>query len=222
MTDIRLVQIPRSLPARWPLTDAHVHQHRRSACVHRPADRRRLCRSCSARCWSRLSPAPPTAWSRPCACSSMSRASARATCCPTTARPSPSRPRPLSASCSPWASWSCSIPSWSASCSGGSPGRLPGRHHPLGQLLAVFMSNAGGAWDNAKKLVEEGLLWRQGLRGPQGERGRRHRRRPAEGHRRPGPEPADQGHQPDQPDHRPHRGPDQRPTLCCSGSSCWS
>jgi len=26
-----------------------------------------------------------------------------------------------------------------------------------GQLLAVFMSNAGGAWDNAKKLVEEGL-----------------------------------------------------------------
>ncbi len=26
-----------------------------------------------------------------------------------------------------------------------------------GQLLAVFMANAGGAWDNAKKLVEDGL-----------------------------------------------------------------
>ncbi|MCC6566937.1 MAG: sodium/proton-translocating pyrophosphatase, partial [Chloroflexi bacterium] len=25
-----------------------------------------------------------------------------------------------------------------------------------GQLMAVFMSNAGGAWDNAKKYVEEG------------------------------------------------------------------
>ncbi|WP_424244299.1 Na+/H+-translocating membrane pyrophosphatase [Elusimicrobium posterum] len=24
-----------------------------------------------------------------------------------------------------------------------------------GQLLAVFMSNAGGAWDNAKKLIED-------------------------------------------------------------------
>ena len=26
-----------------------------------------------------------------------------------------------------------------------------------GQLLAVMLSNSGGAWDNAKKLVEEGL-----------------------------------------------------------------
>ena len=25
----------------------------------------------------------------------------------------------------------------------------------VGQLLAVFMANAGGAWDNAKKLIED-------------------------------------------------------------------
>ena len=27
-----------------------------------------------------------------------------------------------------------------------------------GQLLAVFMANAGGAWDNAKKFIEAGEL----------------------------------------------------------------
>jgi K(+)-stimulated pyrophosphate-energized sodium pump len=31
-----------------------------------------------------------------------------------------------------------------------------------GQLLAVFMANAGGAWDNAKKLVEDGLYGGKG------------------------------------------------------------
>ncbi len=31
-----------------------------------------------------------------------------------------------------------------------------------GQLLAVFMANTGGAWDNAKKLVEEGLYGGKG------------------------------------------------------------
>lgn len=32
----------------------------------------------------------------------------------------------------------------------------------VGQLLAVFMSNAGGAWDNAKKMIEEGLYGGKG------------------------------------------------------------
>ncbi len=27
----------------------------------------------------------------------------------------------------------------------------------VGQLLAVFMANAGGAWDNAKKMIEDGI-----------------------------------------------------------------
>jgi K(+)-stimulated pyrophosphate-energized sodium pump len=31
-----------------------------------------------------------------------------------------------------------------------------------GQLLAVYMSNTGGAWDNAKKLVESGLYGGKG------------------------------------------------------------
>src|SRR4051812_18718228 len=32
----------------------------------------------------------------------------------------------------------------------------------VGQLLAVFMSNAGGAWDNAKKSIEDGLYGGKG------------------------------------------------------------
>ena len=31
-----------------------------------------------------------------------------------------------------------------------------------GQLLAVFMANTGGAWDNAKKMIEEGLFGGKG------------------------------------------------------------
>jgi K(+)-stimulated pyrophosphate-energized sodium pump len=31
-----------------------------------------------------------------------------------------------------------------------------------GQLLAVMLSNAGGAWDNAKKLIEEGMYGGKG------------------------------------------------------------
>ena len=33
----------------------------------------------------------------------------------------------------------------------------------IGQLLAVFMANAGGAWDNAKKSIEDGLYGGKGF-----------------------------------------------------------
>ena len=59
-----------------------------------------------------------------------------------------------------------------------------------GTLMAVFLANSGGAWDNAKKFVEDGNHRRQGLPGPRGDRHRRHRRRPVQGHRRPGHQPA--------------------------------
>ena len=65
-----------------------------------------------------------------------------------------------------------------------------------GQLLANTLSNSGGAWDNAKKYIEDGNEGGQGLGGPQGRRHRRHGRRPVQGHGRTGAEPDDQGHEP--------------------------
>ena len=89
----------------------------------------------------------------------------------------------------------------------------------VGQLLAVFMANAGGAWDNAKKMIEdEPRTDRQGLREAQGGRHRRHRRRPAQGHGRPGPQPADQGHEHGQPCWRSRRSWPS-PSRTTSGSS---
>ena len=45
-----------------------------------------------------------------------------------------------------------------------------------GVLMAVFLANSGGAWDNAKKLVEDGDYGGKGSDGARRDRHRRHRR----------------------------------------------
>ena len=41
-----------------------------------------------------------------------------------------------------------------------------------GTLMAVFLANSGGAWDNAKKIVEDGAYGGKGSPGPRGDRHR--------------------------------------------------
>jgi len=59
---------------------------------------------------------------------------------------------------------------------------VPRRCILVGQLMAVFMSNTGGAWDKREEEDRRRLPRRQGQRGAQGGRDRRHRRRPTQGH----------------------------------------
>ena len=56
-----------------------------------------------------------------------------------------------------------------------------------GVLMALFQSNAGGAWDNAKKMIEEGAevdgqKLGKGKRSSQSRRGRRYRGRSVQGY----------------------------------------
>ena len=72
-------------------------------------------------------------------------------------------PRRRRKNCSAPACWPCSRRSSSAS--GLAPYALGGFLAGailVGQLMAVFMSNTGGAWDNAKKKIEDGFLGGKG------------------------------------------------------------
>src|SRR5664279_2917906 len=98
-------------------------------------------RSCSTSqgCSSALSPGRPARWCmRSGASSARSSASCRGRRCPSTARSSTSSP-----------ATGCALGV------GALAGYLVGAI-AAGALMAVFLANSGGAWDNAKKLVEDG------------------------------------------------------------------
>ncbi len=113
----------------------------------------------SSRAWrSTRSPGPRARWSsRYVASSARSPASWRAPAGRSTARSSTSSPRTPCASWSRRASSPCSPPIAVGFGLGVTAlaGFLAGAIG-AGTLMAVFLANSGGAWDNAKKLVEDG------------------------------------------------------------------
>ena len=74
-----------------------------------------------------------------------------------------------------------------------------------GTLMAVFLANAGGAWDNAKKLVEDGHHGGKGSAAHEATVIGDTVGRPVQGHRRPGHQPAHQGDEPRLAAHRERR-----------------
>ena len=72
-----------------------------------------------------------------------------------------------------------------------------------GIFLAISMTSRRRRLGQRQEAHRGRRVRRQGLRRPRGRRHRRHRRRSLQGHRRPGHQPDDQGHQ--------HRGPARHP-----------
>ena len=64
-----------------------------------------------------------------------------------------------------------------------------------GLFLAIAMTSGGGAWDNAKKLIEDGAYGGKGSDAHAGRGHGRHGRRSLQGHGRPGDQPDDQDHE---------------------------
>ncbi len=90
----------------------------------------------------------------------------------------------------------------------------------FGLYQAIFMANAGGAWDNAKKVVEVELK-EKGTDAARRDRRRRHRRRPVQGHLVGGDEPGHQVHHPVRPARRRAGGRDERRRPGQCSPTCW-
>ena len=85
-------------------------------------------------------------------------------------------------------------------------GRLPGRGHRRRHLDGGLPGQLRWGLGQRQEAGRGRPPRRQGLRRPRGHGDRRHGRRPVQGHRRTGDQPADQGDEPGRPADRPGRG----------------